>query len=104
MDTGTGLPGAAGNFAEFNNFAVSNGRVVIEGFDFNFGGQQGVYTNLCGVLAPVLVRRAMVEGKPSQGVLPSGQVTGLIDDRPSCAELIESVMEEAERTLKGLSN
>jgi hypothetical protein len=31
-------------------------------------------------------------------------VAGVIDDRPSCAELIERIMEEAERTLKALSS
>jgi NAD(P)H-dependent flavin oxidoreductase YrpB (nitropropane dioxygenase family) len=54
--------------------------------------------------APMLARKAMLEGDPVNGYLPSGTVAGVIDDRPSCAELIERVMEEAERTLKGLSN
>jgi len=35
--------------------------------------------------APILIQRAMVEGHPSEGVLPSGQVAGLIDDLPSCS-------------------
>jgi len=53
--------------------------------------------------APILVRRAMVEGKPAEGVLPSGTVVGVIDDRPTCAELITRIMDEAERTLSVLA-
>lgn len=53
--------------------------------------------------APVLIRRAMVEGHPAEGVLPSGQVTGLIADLPTCADLIEGIVKEAERTLAALT-
>jgi NAD(P)H-dependent flavin oxidoreductase YrpB (nitropropane dioxygenase family) len=53
--------------------------------------------------APMLARKAMTEGDPVHGYLPSGTVAGVIDDRPSCAELIERIMEEAERTLKQLA-
>ncbi|RMD84666.1 MAG: nitronate monooxygenase, partial [Candidatus Dadabacteria bacterium] len=52
--------------------------------------------------APILIRRAMVEGKPAEGVLPSGQVAGLIDDRPTCKELIERIVTEAEERLRSL--
>ncbi|MBI4517101.1 MAG: nitronate monooxygenase [Deltaproteobacteria bacterium] len=54
--------------------------------------------------APVFIRRAMVEGRPAEGVLPSGVVAGLIDDRPTCAELIERIMREAQQTLAALGN
>lgn len=53
--------------------------------------------------APIFIRRAMVEGKPAEGVLPSGMVAGLIDDRPTCAELVARIMAEAERTLSSLA-
>ena len=53
--------------------------------------------------APILARRAMLDGDPVRGYLPSGTVTGLIDDRPSCAALVERIMNEAEETLKRLS-
>ena len=50
--------------------------------------------------APMLARKAMREGDPVNGYLPSGTVAGVIDDRPSCAELIERIVAEAETTLK----
>jgi nitronate monooxygenase len=53
--------------------------------------------------APMLARKAMLEGDPVNGYLPGGTVAGVIDDRPSCAELIERIVEEAERTLKTLA-
>jgi nitronate monooxygenase len=52
--------------------------------------------------APMLARRAMQEGDPVGGYLPSGTVAGAIDDRPSCAELVARIADEAERTLKAL--
>jgi nitronate monooxygenase len=49
--------------------------------------------------APMLARRAMTEGDPVHGYLPSGSVAGLIDDRPTCAELVGRIVGEAEATL-----
>ena len=51
---------------------------------------------------PVLLRTAMVDGHPEAGLMPSGQVAGLIDDLPSCAELIGRIMTEAEQRLARL--
>jgi nitronate monooxygenase len=52
--------------------------------------------------APMLAKKAMNEGDPVQGYLPSGTVAGVIDDLPTCAELIERIMDEAEQTLEAL--
>ena len=52
---------------------------------------------------PVLLRAAMVDGRTDLGLMSSGQVTGLIDDLPSCAELIEGIMAEARATLDRLA-
>ncbi|GAA4724431.1 NAD(P)H-dependent flavin oxidoreductase [Phytohabitans rumicis] len=51
---------------------------------------------------PMLLRAAMVDGRPDLGVMSAGQVVGLIDDLPSCAELIERVMHEADDCLDRL--
>jgi NAD(P)H-dependent flavin oxidoreductase YrpB (nitropropane dioxygenase family) len=48
---------------------------------------------------PVLLRAAMVDGRTDLGLMSSGQVAGLIEDLPSCAELIEAIMREAEACL-----
>jgi NAD(P)H-dependent flavin oxidoreductase YrpB (nitropropane dioxygenase family) len=52
---------------------------------------------------PVLLRAAMVDGRTDLGLMSSGQVAGLIDDLPSCAELIEAIMAEAGATLDRLA-
>ncbi len=44
---------------------------------------------------PMLLKAAMVDGRPDLGVMAAGQVVGLIDDVPSCSELIERIMAEA---------
>jgi NAD(P)H-dependent flavin oxidoreductase YrpB (nitropropane dioxygenase family) len=48
---------------------------------------------------PVLLRAAMVDGRPDLGLMSSGQVTGLIEDLPSCAELVAAIVTEAEACL-----
>ncbi|MFK8018686.1 MAG: NAD(P)H-dependent flavin oxidoreductase [Pseudomonadales bacterium] len=49
--------------------------------------------------APMIIQKAMVDGKPDEGVLPSGQVAGVIDRLPSCEELIAEIVAEAEQRL-----
>jgi NAD(P)H-dependent flavin oxidoreductase YrpB (nitropropane dioxygenase family) len=51
---------------------------------------------------PVLLRAAMSGGRPDLGLMSAGQVTGLIDDLPSAAELIGRIMTEAEERLAAL--
>jgi len=48
---------------------------------------------------PALLRTTMAEGRPGAGLMPSGQVAGLIGDLPSCTELITRIMSEAEQRL-----
>ena len=51
---------------------------------------------------PMLLRAAMVEGNPDLGVMSSGQVTGLIEDLPTVAALIERIVADAQVTLQRL--
>jgi nitronate monooxygenase len=53
--------------------------------------------------APMLARKAMQDGDPVAGYLPGGSVAGVIDDRPSCADLVARIVDEAERTLNELA-
>jgi NAD(P)H-dependent flavin oxidoreductase YrpB (nitropropane dioxygenase family) len=52
---------------------------------------------------PMLLKAAMVDGRADLGVMSAGQVVGLIDDLPTCAELVERVMSEAEAVLARLT-
>ncbi|MDO0932377.1 nitronate monooxygenase [Streptomyces sp. DG2A-72] len=53
---------------------------------------------------PMLLRASMVNGRTDLGVMASGQVAGVIDDLPSCAELVERIMKEAEKTRDRLAS
>ena len=53
--------------------------------------------------APMIIQKAMVHGKPAEGVLPSGQVAGVIDELISCETLIQQIVTEAEARLSALA-
>jgi NAD(P)H-dependent flavin oxidoreductase YrpB (nitropropane dioxygenase family) len=53
--------------------------------------------------APMLTRATMVEGRLEAGILPTGQVAGLIDALPTVAELIDGIVAEATATLAALA-
>jgi NAD(P)H-dependent flavin oxidoreductase YrpB (nitropropane dioxygenase family) len=53
--------------------------------------------------APMLTRATMVEGRLDAGILPTGQVTGLIDELPTVAEVVEQIVNEAVATLEALA-
>jgi NAD(P)H-dependent flavin oxidoreductase YrpB (nitropropane dioxygenase family) len=53
--------------------------------------------------APMIIQKAMVDGSPGAGVLPSGQVAGVIDEVLPCAEIIRNIVTEAEQRLAALA-
>jgi NAD(P)H-dependent flavin oxidoreductase YrpB (nitropropane dioxygenase family) len=50
----------------------------------------------------MLIKAALVDGKTDVGVLPTGQVTGVIDELPTVAELLDRIVGEATATLERL--
>jgi NAD(P)H-dependent flavin oxidoreductase YrpB (nitropropane dioxygenase family) len=72
---------------------IRQGRAMRRGTELTWGQV------LMAANTPMLLRAAMVDGRPDLGLMSAGQVTGLIDDLPSCAELIEAIMAEAALTL-----
>lgn len=67
-------------------------------------GQDRSWTQM--VLAantPMMLKAGLVEGNPDAGVLASGQVVGVIDDLPTCAELIDRVVTQAAAELRRAS-
>ena len=51
---------------------------------------------------PMMLRASMVDGRTDLGTLASGQVAGVIDDLPSCAELVQRIMAQASDVLDRL--
>jgi NAD(P)H-dependent flavin oxidoreductase YrpB (nitropropane dioxygenase family) len=52
--------------------------------------------------APMLLKAGLVDGNTESGVLASGQVVGVLEDLPSCDELVDRIMAEADVTLSTL--
>ena len=52
---------------------------------------------------PMLLKAAMVDGRPDLGIMSSGQVVGLLEDLPSCQELLDRIVAEATAVLERLS-
>ena len=50
--------------------------------------------------APVMTKAALVDGRTDVGVLPTGQVVGLIEGLPTVAEIIDALMSEADAVLR----
>jgi NAD(P)H-dependent flavin oxidoreductase YrpB (nitropropane dioxygenase family) len=49
---------------------------------------------------PMLLKAGLVEGNTEAGVLASGQVAGIIENLPSCAELIDTIVADAVKHLQ----
>ena len=64
-------------------------------------GEMSLGQALLAANSPVLLQRAVVQGHPAEGIMASGQVAGRLGDLPSCAELIERIVREAEAPPRG---
>jgi NAD(P)H-dependent flavin oxidoreductase YrpB (nitropropane dioxygenase family) len=77
-------------------------QLVRDGLALRRGSELSWSQVLLAANTPVLLKSAMVDGRTDLGVMAAGQVAGVIDDLPSCAELVERVVREAEEVLAGL--
>jgi NAD(P)H-dependent flavin oxidoreductase YrpB (nitropropane dioxygenase family) len=77
-------------------------QMIRDGLAMKHGKNLSWSQVLLAANTPMLLRASMVEGRTDLGVMASGQVAGVIEDLPSCAELVERVMAEARETLGGL--
>jgi NAD(P)H-dependent flavin oxidoreductase YrpB (nitropropane dioxygenase family) len=50
--------------------------------------------------APVMTKAALVDGRTDVGVLPTGQVVGVLNSLPPVAEIIEGIMTDADALLR----
>ncbi|MFF7975439.1 nitronate monooxygenase [Streptomyces sp. NPDC007905] len=77
-------------------------QLVRDGLALRHGKELSWSQVLLAANTPMLLKSAMVDGRTDCGVMASGQVAGLLDDLPSCAELVARIMEEAEEVLEEL--
>ncbi|WAP54914.1 NAD(P)H-dependent flavin oxidoreductase [Streptomyces sp. S465] len=78
-------------------------RLVRDGMAMKHGTDLTWSQVLLAANTPMLLKASMVDGRTDLGVMASGQVAGVIEDLPSCAELVERIMGEARNTLESLS-
>ena len=57
---------------------------------------------LMAATAPILIRRAVEEGRPDEGIMATGLVAGRLDDLPTCEELVQRIVREAHDRLAAL--
>ena len=99
----TSLPRSALNALRFKQMTgLSLGQMWREGNEMRAAGDLSYSQMVMAANTPMLLKAALVDGNIDSGVMASGQVVGVIDDLPSCAELIERIVAEADATLKQL--
>ncbi|MFF7201013.1 NAD(P)H-dependent flavin oxidoreductase [Streptomyces sp. NPDC008141] len=81
---------------------LSWSRMLRDGLAMKHGRELSWSQVLLAANTPMLLRASMVEGRTDLGVMASGQVAGVIDDLPTCAELVDRVMAEARQVLDAL--
>ena len=53
--------------------------------------------------APVLLERSMIDGKPAEGVMSSGQVAAVIGKLSSCQDVIDGIVAQAQERVELLA-
>jgi NAD(P)H-dependent flavin oxidoreductase YrpB (nitropropane dioxygenase family) len=91
-----GLYHAVRNARRFKRMTNLGWRDMIsEGLATKHGKEQTWAQMIMAANTPMLLRAGLVEGNTQAGVLASGQVVGMLDDLPSCRELVEEIVAEA---------
>ncbi|MBC6460249.1 NAD(P)H-dependent flavin oxidoreductase [Actinomadura sp. HBU206391] len=99
-----GLLRASRNGARFKRLSgLSWGEMIREGRRMRRARELTWAQVLMAANTPMLLKAAMVDGRTDLGVMASGQVVGLLDDLPSCEELITRIMRDAAATLDTLA-
>ncbi len=95
---------SARSAATFRRLSGSSWRELLsQGLEMHRSHDLALGQVLLAANTPALLKAAMVDGRPDLGVMATGQVTGLIEDLPSCAELIDRIVGEARAVLVRLA-
>ena len=99
----TSLPRAVRNAVAFKRLSGTPwSGIVREGLAMKRSQELSWSQVVMAANTPMLLKAAMVDGRPELGVMASGQVVGLIEELPTVAELIARIMKEAEDVLERL--
>ena len=98
------LPRALRNALAFRRQTHTSMRALAkEGLAMKEGNELTWSQVLMAANAPMMTKAALVDGDPAVGILPTGQVVGIIDALPSVAEIIGAIVTEANATLERLT-
>ena len=96
-----GFTAAVRNAAKFKKMSqMSWASMIRDGLAMRHGKDLTWSQVLMAANTPMLLKAGLVEGNTDAGVLASGQVAGIIDDLPSCAELIQTIVGDAVKHLQ----
>ncbi len=96
-----GFTAAVVNAAKFKKLSqMSWPSMIRDGMAMRHGKELTWSQVLMAANTPMLLKAGLVDGNTDAGVLASGQVTGIIEDLPSCGELIERIVTEAAEHLR----
>ena len=102
--TATSLPRAVRNALRFKRISGDSWRSILREGRAMRRSQELTWSQVVmAANTPMLLKAAMVDGRPDLGVMSSGQVVGVIDDLPTVGELVDRIVREAEATLRRLS-
>ena len=100
-----GFSAAVVNAAKFKKMSqMSWPSMIRDGLAMRHGKDLSWSQVLMAANTPMLLKAGLVDGNTEAGVLASGQVAGIIDDLPTCAELIESIVSEAIKHLQAAAS
>ncbi|MGH9017625.1 MAG: NAD(P)H-dependent flavin oxidoreductase [Acidimicrobiales bacterium] len=98
------LPRALGNALAFRRQTHTSMRALAkQGRAMKEGNELTWSQVVMAANAPMMTKAALVDGRPEVGILPTGQVVGVIDELPTVAELIGRMVTEANAVLDRLS-
>ena len=96
-----GLSAAVLNAQKFKKMSKMSWRSMIsDGMEMRHGKDLSWSQVIMAANTPMLLKAGLVEGNTDAGVLASGQVAGMLDDLPSCAELVPAIVAEAVEQLR----
>jgi NAD(P)H-dependent flavin oxidoreductase YrpB (nitropropane dioxygenase family) len=75
-------------------------QLIADGRAMKHGSDRSWTQMVLAANTPMMLRAGLVEGDTGAGVLASGQVVGVIDDLPTCEELIDRVVTRAAAELR----
>jgi NAD(P)H-dependent flavin oxidoreductase YrpB (nitropropane dioxygenase family) len=75
-------------------------QLVADGRAMKHGSDRSWTQMVLAANTPMMLRAGLVEGDAGAGVLASGQVVGVIDDLPTCEELIDRIVTRAAAELR----